>query len=66
MLTGEALSRSARLIREPVTSIRSTLSTPSSAAIELAENTAVDAVPKAIAKRTAFEIRLFNIGFSLK
>ena len=54
-VTGTEPSRSVLLIREPVTAIRSTFSTPSSAAIELAENTAVEAAPKAIAKRTAFE-----------
>ncbi|KPV96701.1 hypothetical protein AN213_03939 [Pseudoalteromonas sp. P1-8] len=43
-------------MREPVTCIRSTFSTPSSsAAKDEAENAAVDAAPKAIAKRTAFE-----------
>ena len=61
-VTGKSPAMSTRLIREPVTSIRSTFSAESSsAAKELAENAAVDAAPKAIAKRTAFETLLFNI-----
>ena len=55
-ITGEAPSKSLRLMREPVTCIRSTFSADSSsAANELAEKAAVETAPKAIAKRTAFE-----------
>ena len=65
-VTGDGEIAPSRSIREPVTSIRSTFYTfSSSAANELAEKAAVEAAPKAIAKRTAFETLLFIMSISL-
>ena len=58
-LTGLAVSISVRLIREPVTSIRSTLSAPSSAAKTVGTLKAVAATPPTNAKRTALVTELF-------